>query len=77
MPGLPIPHLSCIIVNDITNFCFRLLQEPYDIAGMRVLLVEDNEINCETVEFMLKEAAKICSLNSSPIPIPVSSIINR
>ena len=26
------------------------------IAGMRVLLVEDNEINCEIVEFMLKEA---------------------
>ena len=25
-------------------------------AGMRVLLVEDNEINCEIVEFMLKEA---------------------
>lgn len=27
-----------------------------DIAGMRVLLVEDNEINCETMEFMLTEA---------------------
>ena len=27
-----------------------------NIAGMRVLLVEDNEINCEIVEFMLKEA---------------------
>ena len=27
-----------------------------DIAGMRVLLVEDNEINCEIVEFMLQEA---------------------
>ncbi len=27
-----------------------------DIAGMRVLLVEDNEINCEIVEFMLREA---------------------
>ncbi len=26
------------------------------IAGMHVLLVEDNEINCEIVEFMLKEA---------------------
>ena len=26
------------------------------IAGMKVLLVEDNEINCEIVEFMLKEA---------------------
>lgn len=27
-----------------------------NIAGMRVLLVEDNEINCETMEFMLTEA---------------------
>ena len=27
-----------------------------NIVGMRVLLVEDNEINCEIVEFMLKEA---------------------
>ncbi len=27
-----------------------------NIAGMRVLLVEDNEINCEIIEFMLKEA---------------------
>ncbi len=26
------------------------------IAGMRVLLVEDNEINCEIVEFMLQDA---------------------
>ncbi|MEY8339063.1 ATP-binding protein [Lachnospiraceae bacterium 62-35] len=27
-----------------------------NIAGMRVLLVEDNEINCEIVEYMLREA---------------------
>lgn len=27
-----------------------------NIAGMQVLLVEDNEINCEIIEFMLKEA---------------------
>ena len=27
-----------------------------NIAGMRVLLVEDNKINCEIMEFMLKEA---------------------
>ena len=27
-----------------------------DIAGMRVLLVEDNEINCEIVEYILREA---------------------
>ncbi|MCI9242007.1 MAG: response regulator [Lawsonibacter sp.] len=29
---------------------------PNNVAGMRVLLVEDNEINCEIVEFMLKAA---------------------
>ena len=29
---------------------------PDNIAGMRVLLVEDNEINCEIVEFILQEA---------------------
>ncbi len=35
-----------------------------NIAGMRVLLVEDNEINCEIVEYMLKEAgAKVVTAN--------------
>ena len=35
-----------------------------DIAGMRVLLVEDNEINCEIVEFLLKEAGvKVVTAN--------------
>ena len=35
-----------------------------DIAGMRVLLVEDNEINCEIVEFMLEDAgAKVVTAN--------------
>ena len=29
---------------------------PGDITGMRVLLVEDNEINCEIMAFMLKDA---------------------
>ena len=29
---------------------------PGNVAGMRVLLVEDNEINCEIMEFMLKQA---------------------
>ena len=34
------------------------------IAGMRVLLVEDNEINCEIVEFMLKDAgAQVVTAN--------------
>ena len=35
-----------------------------NIAGMRVLLVEDNELNCEIVEFMLKEAgAEVVTAN--------------
>ncbi len=35
-----------------------------NIAGMRVLLVEDNEINCEIVEFMLQEAgAQVVTAN--------------
>ncbi len=29
---------------------------PDNIAGMRVLLVEDNEINCEIVEYVLRDA---------------------
>ena len=34
------------------------------VSGMRVLLVEDNEINCETVEFMLKDAgAEVVTAN--------------
>ncbi len=35
-----------------------------NIAGMHILLVEDNEINCEIMEFMLKEAdAKVVTAN--------------
>ena len=35
-----------------------------DVAGMRVLLVEDNEINCEIVEYILREAgAKVVTAN--------------
>ena len=35
-----------------------------DIAGMHVLLVEDNEINCEIVEYMLQDAdAKVVTAN--------------
>ncbi len=38
--------------------------EQGTIAGMRVLLVEDNEINCEIIEFMLKDAgAKVVTAN--------------
>ena len=36
----------------------------HHVSGMRVLLVEDNEINCEIVEFMLKEAgAQVVTAN--------------
>ncbi|MDE6974254.1 MAG: response regulator, partial [Lachnospiraceae bacterium] len=38
--------------------------DPRSIAGMCVLLVEDNEINCEIVEFMLEDAgAKVVTAN--------------
>ncbi len=36
-----------------------------DVAGMHVLLVEDNEINCEIVEFMLRDAgAEVVTANN-------------
>ncbi len=39
--------------------------EQGDIAGMRVLLVEDNEINCEIVEYILREAdAEVVTVNN-------------
>lgn len=42
------------------------------IAGMQVLLVEDNEINCEIVEFMLKEAgAKVVTANDGKSAVDV------
>ena len=35
-----------------------------DVAGMRVLLVEDNKINCEIVEYILKDAgAEVVTAN--------------
>ena len=38
--------------------------ETGTIDGMRVLLVEDNEINCEIIEFMLKDAgAEVVTAN--------------
>ena len=37
---------------------------PDNIAGMRVLLVEDNKINCEIVEYILKDAgAEVVTAN--------------
>ena len=45
-----------------------------DIAGMRVLLVEDNEINCEIVEFMLEEAgASVVTANDGKKAVDVFS----
>ena len=39
-------------------------EEPESIAGMRVLLVEDNAINCEIVEYILKDAgAEVTTAN--------------
>lgn len=34
----------------------REAEAPADISGMRVLLVEDNEVNCEIVKFLLEQA---------------------
>ncbi len=46
--------------------------ERNDIAGMRVLLVEDNEINCEIVEFMLEEAgAMVVTANDGKAAVDV------
>ena len=40
------------------------------IAGMRVLLVEDNEINCEIMEFMLQEAgAEVVTANDGKVAV--------
>ena len=41
-----------------------------NIAGMCVLLVEDNEINCEIVEFMLEDAgAKVVTANNGKVAV--------
>jgi CheY-like chemotaxis protein len=43
-----------------------------NIAGMQVLLVEDNEINCEIMEFMLREAdAKVTTANDGKEAVDV------
>ncbi len=43
-----------------------------DIAGMCVLLVEDNEINCEIVEYLLKEAGvKVVTANDGKAAVDV------
>lgn len=41
-----------------------------DIAGMRVLLVEDNEINCEIMKFMLEDAgAEVVTANDGKVAV--------
>lgn len=41
-----------------------------DIAGMRVLLVEDNEINCEIVEFLLEQwGVEVVTANNGKIAV--------
>ena len=45
-----------------------------NIAGMRVLLVEDNEINCEIMEFMLREAgAEVVTANDGKAAVDTFS----
>ena len=44
------------------------------IAGMRVLLVEDNEINCEIIEFLLKDAgAEVVTANDGKVAVDAFS----
>lgn len=43
---------------------------PGNIAGMQVLLVEDNEINCEIVEYILREAgAEVITANDGKVAV--------
>ena len=47
---------------------------PDNIAGMRVLLVEDNEINCEIVEFILRDAgAKVVTAHDGKAAVDAFS----
>lgn len=56
--------------NDHPKDEMRNLQN--NIAGMRVLLVEDNEINCEIMEFMLKDAgAEVVTANDGKAAVDV------
>ena len=44
------------------------------ISGMRVLLVEDNEINCEIIEFMLRDAgAEVVTANDGKAAVDAFS----
>lgn len=43
-----------------------------DVDGMQVLLVEDNEINCEIVEYILQDAgAKVVTANDGKVAVEV------
>lgn len=43
-----------------------------NVAGMRVLLVEDNEINCEIVEYILRDAgAEVVTANDGKVAVEV------
>lgn len=45
---------------------------PDNIAGMRVLLVEDNEINCEIVEYILMDAgAEVVTASNGKIAVDI------
>ncbi len=47
---------------------------PDNIAGMRVLLVEDNEINCEIVEYILKDVGvEVVTANNGKVAVDVFS----
>ncbi len=45
---------------------------PDNISGMRVLLVEDNEINCEIVEYILRDAgAEVVTANNGKAAVDI------
>lgn len=58
MVTLPIP------VDTRQEVLPKVLEEdvPADISGMHVLLVEDNELNCEIVQFMLEDAGAVVEI---------------
>lgn len=53
-----------ILVDTRQEVLPKVLEEdvPADISGMHVLLVEDNELNCEIVQFMLEDAGAVVEI---------------
>lgn len=48
----------------------READAPADISGMRVLLVEDNEVNCEIMKFLLEQAgAAVVTANDGKVAV--------